>query len=573
MKNNSLRSVLIFPYVALVALLAVALGTMSYVTGTKAVLTVSEHLLKETVSRISQAVDRHVVGSVATLEAAFPDGMAAPLDLRDEFDHIRTRFWIATSLHMDPNNYVYYGNKKGQAFGVFRHSFEEGELRIKYDPKKHRTFYKIQGIEGEPLFDSVEEKLFDPRVRPWYQAGQSTLDDTWTSVYIDFGTQDLVATRARQVLNDEGDAEGVVATDMSLKALNDFVSNLELSPSGLAFIIEPDGNLIASSCSTNVKKDRNGQNTRVNAAESEHLLLATIYKQLVPFFSNAQSNTLPVTFSFTDMSGENIHVAFDRFEDGAGLTWINVVAMPSEDFMQGISKNVIRTISIGILATILVILLGLWIVHWVTADLKILSRAVNRVDSGVVEEPVKIQRKDEIGELAKSFSAMQRRLQTDYLTELPNRYAFEQYLQASIERFQKEERGTPFAILFIDLNNFKLINDRFGHDAGDQALIEFALRLRTHVRQDDFVARYAGDEFVAVLNNIESANDLKPIRKNIEKALAAPLKSVDSSALKLGGAIGEAHFPEDADNAPNLIIVADNNMYAHKAKIKTELYS
>ncbi len=198
---------------------------------------------------------------------------------------------------------------------------------------------------------------------------------------------------------------------------------------------------------------------------------------------------------------------------------------------------------------------------------------MNRVDSGLVEEPVTIQRRDEIGELAKSFSAMQCRLQTDYLTELPNRYAFEQYLQALVERFQREEQGTPFAILFIDLNNFKLINDRFGHDAGDQALIEFALRLRTHIRQDDFVARYAGDEFVAVLNNIKSANDLRPIRKNIEKALAAPLKSIDSSGLMLGGAIGEAHFPEDADNAPNLIIVADNNMYAHKAVIKTERYT
>jgi len=571
MLNLSLRSVLIFPYVALVVTLAVAIGTLSYLAGGQAVLTVSEHLLKETVSRISQAVDRHVVGSGATLEAAFPDGMFAPVSIEADFDNLRTRFWIATSLHIDPNNYVYYGNKAGQAFGLYRHSFDKGELRIKYKPEEHRSYYQIDGIDGEMHTRTVEKKLFDPRLRPWYQAGQTTNKDTWTSVYIDFGTQDLVATRARQVLNSKGEIDGVVATDMPLRSLNNFVSNLEVSPNGVAFIIEPSGDLIASSCSPNVRQNESGKNIRVNAAKSGHPLLTEIYQHLLPYLSQGKLSRTPRTFFFDNIEGKKIHVAFNSFEDGAGLEWINVVALPSEDFLGGISNNVLRTLFLGIVATIIVILVGLAILHWVTKDLKILSVAVNSVGSGFVEKPIDIQRKDEIGDLARSFSAMQRRLQTDYLTGLPNRYALEQYLQAKIEKYQEQEQGTPFALLFIDLNEFKLINDRFGHDVGDQALIEFALRMRMHIRQNDFVARFAGDEFIIVINDVRSTKDLQPIKNNIERALAAPLKSFDSSSLKLGGAIGVAHFPKDATSASDLLIVADHKMYQEKTVIKKRL--
>ena len=569
MPKASLRSVLIVPYFTLVVVLAVAIGGLSYVAGRQAVLTVSDHLLKETVSRIGQAIDRHVVGSVATLEAAFPNGMLAPDSIEEDFANIRTRFWIATSLHIDPNNYVYYGNRTGQAIGLYRHSYESGELRVKYTAEEHRKWYKLDGINGELQYSFTEAKLFDPRNRPWYKAGQKTNQDTWTSVYIDFGTQDLVATRARQVLDHNGEAEGVVATDMSLRALNDFVTNLEISPSGVAFILESDGNLIASSCSPNVIKDKDGMNRRISAEDSGNGLVTEIYQQLKPILLK-QTGNAPETFFFKDRAGQEIHVAFHRFVDGAGLEWTNVVAMPNKDFMGGISDNVIRTLFLGVVATIVVVLIGLWILHWVTTDLKILSTAVNRVGSGFVEEPIDIQRQDEIGDLAKSFKAMQRRLQTDHLTGLPNRYAFEQYLQASIQRYQSREGGEPFAILFIDINDFKSINDSFGHDVGDQALIEFALRLRTNVRTNDFVARFAGDEFVILLSDVPSRKDLEPIRANIARALAAPMKSFDSSSLLIGGAIGEAHFPEDGKSASELLVVADEKMYAHKEALKQD---
>ena len=276
----SLRQVLTIPYVVLVLGLALTIVGLSYTAGSRAVDTVSAHLLQETVDRIGQAVDRHVMGSGAVLEAAFPDGMPAPANIENEVSNLRTRFWIATSLHLDPNNYVYYGNRLGQAMGLFRHSRTEGELRLKLAAPDRRTISRFTGIHGELKFQSLEKKLFDPRVRPWYQAGENQNTPTWTSVYIDFGTEDLVATRARRVLGLDGELEGVVATDVSLRALNDFVTKLRVSEHGIAFIFEPNGDLIASSASPNVATATDGSKARVNAAQSANPLIAAIYTQI-----------------------------------------------------------------------------------------------------------------------------------------------------------------------------------------------------------------------------------------------------------------------------------------------------
>ncbi len=565
MRKPTLRSALIYPYISLVIILAVAVGALSYSTGQHAVTTVTEHMLKEIVSRISQAVDRHVVGSVATLETAFPDGMAAPESIETDIEAMQTRFWIATSLHIDPNNYVYYGNIKGQGFGLYRHTINAGELRVKFDAREHRKKFSIDGINASPQYMLTEEKLFDPRTRPWFKVAQTSQKDIWTSVYIDFGTYDLVATRARRVLGSHGELQGVVATDMPLKNLNTFVSNLQISANGIAFIIEPNGDLIASSCSPNIRQTADGQNIRINAADSGNFLLNEVYLRLKPLLKEIDDN-VPRTFFFKNSHDQNISVAFEIFRDKAGLNWINVVALPDNDFLGDISKNVLRTIFIAILATCLVVVIGLSIFNWLSKDLTKLAVAVNNVCSGRLEEPIEIHRNDAIGTLADSFRAMQHRLQTDHLTGLPNRYAFEQSLTAMIESYQSEQK--PFAVMFVDINDFKQINDRYGHETGDQALIEFAQRLRSNIRSGDLVARLGGDEFVFILKEISSSAELDPIIQQLDRALAAPLLSITAEKETYHAAIGVAQYPTDALSMKELLSVADNQMYTHKFSFK-----
>ncbi len=563
----SLRQVLIIPYVVLVLTLALTIVGLSYVTGSRAVETVSAHLLLETVDRIGQAVDRHVMGSGAVLEAAFPDGIPVSPNIENELQSLRTRFWIATSLHLDPNNYVYFGNQLGQAMGLFRHSRTEGELRLKLAAPDMRTISRFTGINGELRQQTLEKKLFDPRTRPWYKAGKVQNAATWTSVYIDFGTEDLVATRARQVLGASGEFEGVVATDVSLRALNNFVTKLRVSEHGLAFIVEPNGDLIASSTSPNVATASDGSKARVNAAQSTNPLIAAIYAQIQTRLMGKNAQPGAQTFSFTAPDGQVIHAAFDSITDESGLQWSTVVAMPRSDFMAGVTGNLIRTAILSALAAVIAILIGLRVLSWVTGDLKRLSEAALRIGDGQLDWPVRIQRPDEIGMLAQSFETMQLRLQTDGLTGLGNREAFMQRLGYKITQANEDSPVGRFAVLFIDLNRFKQINDRFGHDVGDQVLIEIADRLRAMVRPEDMVARLSGDEFVVLLDHIENPDHLHRVRHDIEVALKAPLQALgDEKAVDagFGGSVGEALFPEDGLDAESLLKRADRRMYGNK---------
>ena len=562
----TLRHWLTIPYVALVTGVALLIGALSYQAGSQAVDTVADHLLLETVARIGQAIDRHVVGSGAALEAAFPRGMPAPPSVEAEMAALRSRFWIATSLHLDPNNYVYYGSRAGQFFGLWRHSAQDGELRLKLKPEALREFFRFSEIDGPLSAPVPEARLYDPRERPWYKAGANSQSHTWTAIYIDFRTAELVATRARRVNDPAGQLGGVVATDISLRKLNEFVRGLATSEHALAFIIEPDGKLIASSRTPNVQhpaQGTNAPNQRLSAADSGDAAQVAAYAQVSQALRAGARLDKAITKRFDGPNGEVMQLAFDRLRDDAGLDWITVVAVPRSDFMQGVTSNVQRTALIGAAGAGAALLLGLGILGWISRDLRRLAQAAREVGAGRLDAPLAVQRADEIGDLANSFRQMQRQLSTDALTGLVNRDALLRAMGARIEQHRRVADSGRFAVLFIDLDDFKAINDRHGHAAGDRALIDFGARLRAASRAGDLVARYAGDEFVMLVDNVESAAAAAQVREKIEALLGRA-----AGDATVGGTVGVAAYPDDGDSAEALVRHADADMYARKRNAK-----
>ena len=178
-------------------------------------------------------------------------------------------------------------------------------------------------------------------------------------------------------------------------------------------------------------------------------------------------------------------------------------------------------------------------------------------------------RADEIGELAKSFAGMQKQLLTDRLTGIANRESVVRRIEDRIVRQRRRGDSRPFAILFVDLNGFKHINDYLGHDVGDAVLSEIAVRLAGNVREEDLAARFGGDEFVVVLENVANRVDAMSARDKLERALAAPLKSLEGLAVDklppgIGAAIGVAVCPDDGHDLETLIKRADYDMYQRK---------
>ena len=153
----------------------------------------------------------------------------------------------------------------------------------------------------------------------------------------------------------------------------------------------------------------------------------------------------------------------------------------------------------------------------------------------------------------------------DSLTGLPNRELFLDRLQQAIARSRREPmtNAALIALMFIDLDKFKVINDSFGHQAGDQALVSVAQRLQHSVRETDTVARLGGDEFVILLDGADACAKAEQIAEKILHELANPLQFGADSCV-ISASIGIAYYINLAQNAAEFLHQADIAMYQAK---------
>lgn len=156
----------------------------------------------------------------------------------------------------------------------------------------------------------------------------------------------------------------------------------------------------------------------------------------------------------------------------------------------------------------------------------------------------------------------------DDLTRLPNRTAFYQYIGDAIAYY--EARQIPFALAYIDLNNFKPVNDEHGHSAGDRALRVFAERLGKVIRSQDQLCRLAGDEFAILLNDCADERLARLVVERLRRQMEKPILLDNGHPITLSASIGLAYYPRDATTLEALLHVADERMYRHKREAKRQ---
>ena len=240
---------------------------------------------------------------------------------------------------------------------------------------------------------------------------------------------------------------------------------------------------------------------------------------------------------------------------------------------------------VTVVTVILTITALLYAMHFLMVrPLKHLVRAAGEISNGNLTPDIPLTSRDEIGQLALSFQGMGRNLEKsrqkierlayhDSLTGLPNRLLFREYLQHMIALARRETN--KMAVLFLDLDNFKRVNDTLGHQVGDQLLKEMAARLMSILRAEDFVhretyqetsevlARLGGDEFIILLPKINESHDAAKVASRILEVMEEPFR-FDGHELYNGTSIGITLFPDDGTEVNDLIKRADVAMYHAK---------
>jgi diguanylate cyclase (GGDEF)-like protein/PAS domain S-box-containing protein len=197
-------------------------------------------------------------------------------------------------------------------------------------------------------------------------------------------------------------------------------------------------------------------------------------------------------------------------------------------------------------------------IHWLRETGNVLKDANGQAIKmmGVVRD---------ITEEKASVSQLQKLAHHDPLTGLPNRLQLEEQMAHSLDRARSD--GTRMALVFIDLNGFKQINDEHGHAVGDQLLVGVAQRLLKTLRESDFVTRLGGDEFVLIIEGLSRNNSLQDdaqlISDKILQRLTPPML-LDNTRHQIGASLGIAMYPDHGPNIDSLILIADQAMYRAK---------
>jgi diguanylate cyclase (GGDEF)-like protein len=225
------------------------------------------------------------------------------------------------------------------------------------------------------------------------------------------------------------------------------------------------------------------------------------------------------------------------------------------------------------------VVLAIIVARYVTRPINSMSAAVQRFAESRHSDGLPLERQDEIGVLARSFHDMRHQIKHqlaelqrsreelehlarhDALTGLPNRVLFFDRVEQALIAVRRDQ--THLALMFIDLDHFKPINDTLGHAFGDSLLHEIAKRIRAAVRESDTPARIGGDEFVVLLRNVQHAEDALTVAEKIRQALNDPF-TIEEHTVTVSASMGIAMYPDDGTDSLELSKHADDAMYRAK---------
>ena len=407
-----LRTLLTVPFVVLIVVPALVIAGTSLYTGLQAVDVLSRQLMDDISARVGQMAVHQMEEAAVTMRATFPnaeDSHNASLDVFADNEKLERKLFELTA-GTRTTGYLYFARENGSFVGVDRGrpgARAAATVRLQEPGGKPRQNYTARNPGDRTHLLEIEERIYEARERPWYKLAKSAQRLIWTPVYVSFASGALVTTVAQPVVTASGSLFGVLAADVELSELSTFMKSVSVSANGVAFIVDRDGMLIATSTPDQPFRNEGGLQKRVAARDSTNeLVRAAAQWWRLPGRDNSAA---PVIAMITS-TGENVDVAARRATGIDGIDWDIVVAIPRSDFTAPIVKSAISMFFVILAALLGALLLGLWVLRRVTRDVDQLVGVTREVSADGLPAHLPTTTLAETGVLAKAFGEMVDRL-------------------------------------------------------------------------------------------------------------------------------------------------------------------
>ncbi|MEA5536043.1 hybrid sensor histidine kinase/response regulator [Crocosphaera sp. XPORK-15E] len=408
MKKLPLQAVLIVPFVLQIVGTVGLVGYISFRNGQASVNNLANQLIGEVTNRISARLQDYLEApdQVNKLNKNALD--LGHLDLNN-LPTIEPHFWRQSKV-FPLISYIQFGSKDGEFVGLAVNDDGTLNYQLTEFTGTLRT-YEIdpQGKRGKLLKVSPN---FDARIRPWYLVPQQANKPAWTDIYSWVSPPTLAITLGQPYYDNKGTFQGILATDLTIAQISDFLRGLNLGKSGRTYIIERSGNLVASSSQQNPFIIKNNQPQRLAAIDINDKLIQETTQYLQKKFNNFNRINKPQQLTIK-INRDRQFIQVLPWQDKFGLDWLIVVVVPESDFMGKINQNTYNTIVLCLFALILAIIIGVLTAKWVTYPIVKLNESAKKIGEGNYQE-IDINREDELGELVKSFNLMTKQLEDSF---------------------------------------------------------------------------------------------------------------------------------------------------------------
>ncbi len=416
--KGSLRSVLVVPFVLQIFAAVGLTGWLSLRNGQQAVNEVATQLRTETTERIKQHLESylelpHVINQLNA--DAFANGELTI----ENHEGIERHFARQINL-FDSVSYIYMGSTQGGIIAPGRR--QDGSLVIEATDDFAAGDYNIYAAnhQGERTERLSATPNYDARFRPWYRAGVASQKPSWGGIYVYFAEQVSGIPAVYPLHDAAGKFQGVLAVDLILSHIGQFLQDLDIGRSGQSFILERSGLVVASSMAEDIFT-RDGESKslrRINAIESEDPLLRNAAASLQQKFGALSAIATPVQLEFTldsELYSGRQFLQVTPFSDQRGLDWLVVVIVPEDDFMGKIHANRQTTLWLCLASLLVATSLGILTARWITGPILRLNQASQAIAQGeLTQQQISVKGIYELETLADSFNAMVGQLNTSF---------------------------------------------------------------------------------------------------------------------------------------------------------------